>query len=257
MLLFTCLLLGPALAGCLGAREEGPRLATPTDQAPVINQEKSEAPTPPTKPRDKLDLSDPGYVIGKGWSKGDAWFYLEMEDKDRYRYMEVLEVIIKGNRTFYTLEDSTGIPGNYPKYTSRITVDGDNWTRMGATSNGDNVVRFDPPAPNVRFHRNGTFEYTEYGQGAGLKWRDKHIVNSYFVGTEVVKLEWADASTAIIEHRDVVTRHDGTQSELLVRHWVDRRYLNDVAFEVDAKDFYLLQGVRIDGRLYGHIPPYV
>lgn len=238
------------------AAEEGPRLATPTDEAPTVRQEAAEPP-PPKKPSNQLDLADPGYVIGHGWSKGDSWYYVEQEDRDRYSYRRVADVLVENGTTRYVLEESWGIPGNYPKQTMRIGIDGDNWTRLITTDGQSNRILYEPPAPNLRFHRNGTFEYYEVGQGAGLRWRDHHIVNSYYVGTETVKLSWGDSKAAIIEHREIITPSRGSEREVLVRHWVDREFRNDVAYEIDEKDFYLLEGARINGRLYGHIPPFV
>lgn len=256
LLVLLVLWIGPALAGCLGSSEDEPRLATPTSEPPQLPARHDGSGADANAPRGNLPIntSDRGYVIRGNWSKGDSWYYETQATPYRYRWSEVMDVRTEGNRTTYVLEERQGTLGNKPLVSLRVIIDGDNWTRISA-HNDQTTVTFTPPAANPRFLRNGTFQYQEEGRSTtGNAWRDRHVVNSIYAGNQNIDLSWGSVRAARIEHRDLVTGADGQERRVATIRWVNSDYLNDIAFEIDDKRYYLLIGARIGDREYGYIP---
>ncbi len=258
--LFLCL----ALAGCL--KQDGPRLATPTNAPnPIFPTPNITRPTPVTP--NTFNTSDAGYVIAEGWSVGDAWYWETNRTPVRFRSMHVLEKYVDGPRVAYLIEETGGFVLNEPQGRMRVLVDGNNWTRVrGDDAAAGTSIRWNPPAPGLRYHSNGTFYYNESGSGSGgIVWNEQHAVRSFFATFETKVMPWGESrETARIEHRDLVTDSaTGVQRRDLTIHWVDRKFLNDVLIAIDGNHdgdlrddedhYYALIGARVGGTKYGRL----
>lgn len=254
--LLLALVASPALAGCFGTTDEdAPRLAVPATKPPTrpdwpLTAEENESRKGPME----VNTSDPGYVIEGAWQKGDQWYYESLRAPYKYRWTVVMDVAEQGNQTSYIVEERYGMIGSKPQALLRLTVDGNNWTRLRAEQDGT-TIEFSPPAANPRFLRNGSFEYNETATSTTTRgWHERHIVNSVYAGNQNIELPWGTVRAARIEHRDLIIGADGQETRIATIRWVNRDYLNDVAFEVDGERYYILAGARIGERQYGFIP---
>lgn len=254
--LLLVLLLSPALAGC-AADDERPRLAQPTDAPVELPGRNATAPRAPTgPPRDEqgrplVDFRDPGYVIEGAWSVGDTWRYESNHTPPRYRTVRVVDLVEEDGRRIYVVEEEAGRVGQGADAVATTRIDADNWTRLRTTDPLGTRILYDPPAGNVRLHRNGSASWNETGTNPYVgSWKESRVVNSYYAGIETLDLGWARVRAGRIEHRDFVTDAEGTRGPTLTLRWVDRSVLNEVAYESGGAR-YVLVGASVGGRGFG------
>lgn len=249
-------LLAALLAGCLGAEEEGPRLAQPTDTPAELPGRPNVAPQSNATSRDgrpTLDHEDPGFAVRGNWTVGDAWYYEANATPWAYRLVEVVGVSSSGGRDVFEVRERTGALGQPATAEMTIWVDAGTGARLRAEDPEGTRILWSPGDMGHWLYRNASATWNETGRDPrGFGWRDTHTLASTYVGEERVRLPWGVVPAGRVEHRDLVKGAEGERTVAVTR-WISADLRYDVRYGTEDRAFSLV-GARVDGREVGRIP---
>jgi hypothetical protein len=237
VLAFALLASGLA-SGCLFPKEDGPRLAQPTD---VVRVPSPNLTTPPTV--SAVNFTDPGYVVNGTWRPGDEWDY--ESNNSGFRQVYVLANFTSKGKHYHLVSERTARPGQIDNL-RRFVVDRDTWLEVNSTDDRGATQFYDPGIP-LRQHDNGTYFYniTYVARNAPLQKIASAAASTRYPTKQTILFPWGFVEAARIEHR-ITLRAEGSADtqRSIVSHFVAAEYQNDVQ-TIGADDTWKLVAAKV------------
>lgn len=236
-LVLVAVLLLPAVAGCF-SRDEGPRLAQPTDKPVVVP-----ASSPPPSNAPTFNLSDPGYRMTATWRAGDGWDYVS--NQSHFRRVRVLDSYTTNGRTSYIVQEKTGKTDGPTERTVVSWLDGRDWLQLNGTDDMGGVDRYQPGIA-LRFYKNGSFTYNHTRiEGSGRQSVAENVtVQSRLYGPHTtIQFSWGYVEAKRVEQK-TITHSGAERAESTTMHYVHVDYLNDVRYTLPSGESFTLTAVK-------------
>lgn len=233
------------MAGCLGGEPEEPDPDTP--RAVPTNRPISVPIGRPPTPPPTVNFDDPGYAVEGTWRVGDGWDY--ESNQSRKMQMRVVETRVLSNTNVFLLQTTRLDAAGKVEAVTKTWVEGRTWSRVNHTDERGNLDRFFPGAP-LRFYKNGTatFNHTRFDPAGKLIANETIKLQAYLhPGHETIQAKFGEYyETRKVEQLTTATakESDGVRSRTLVTRWVHRSVLNDVAFQLESGEKYVLTAYK-------------
>ncbi|HUR68886.1 MAG TPA: hypothetical protein VM370_06535 [Candidatus Thermoplasmatota archaeon] len=237
-LLVVALVAAP-IGGCLGAKDDGARLAHPTDKVPLPPRVTPQAPTT------AYNFSDPGYRVTGAWKAGDGWDY--ESNQSHFRRVRVLDVRTQNGGPVYVVEERTGDVGQPAAERTVSWIDGRQWLLLNTTRDDGGPADRYQPGVATRFWKNGSFSYNHSSvQASGRTSAEGSVtVQSRLAGTHTTILfPWGYLEAKKVEQAAYGRDAAGNRSYALTTHYVHRDYLNDVQYQLPGGELFKLTAVK-------------